>query len=319
MHPEDIALCVWNKDLLEKEGIRFAPPELAAKFSIEGEDWIYEKQFGFHGFSWTNIDQWIMEHPEYVLIVDAYKKARISRFHRLLIRARDRALSDAQKVFQDKAIEAHVFGSVARRDSDSYSDLDVWFTFKDEDIKEVLSKRLEYYSQVGEIIHVCEAPQNAPVDGVHSSVIHKNPAGLLLQVDYYLCPQSTAFQIEGSKKIFGEIELPQKEFGYNPQKIVVDAAYRIDFVMMFTFTSIKYLIRKEADALDNLFKEYGYLSERYGISTSPLPAKENTFAVLREVIVNLKKVSNDRQKQALSEIEDFSVTVEETEKTELHN
>src|SRR6185437_5908691 len=28
MHPEDVAMCVWYKEAFEKEGIRFAPPQL---------------------------------------------------------------------------------------------------------------------------------------------------------------------------------------------------------------------------------------------------------------------------------------------------
>ena len=79
-HPEDVSLCVWNKNLLEKNGIKIAPPEVAELFGIEGEEWIYEKQFGFHGFLWTNIDKWIIEHPEQTLIIKQYNLARDTSF-----------------------------------------------------------------------------------------------------------------------------------------------------------------------------------------------------------------------------------------------
>lgn len=75
-HPEDVSLCVWNRDLLEKEGLKIAPIEVAELFSIEGEEWKYDNQFGFHGFSWTNIDKWIAEHPEHLLIKKEYNSAR---------------------------------------------------------------------------------------------------------------------------------------------------------------------------------------------------------------------------------------------------
>ncbi len=84
IHPEDVSLCIWHKDLLTNEGIAIAPPELAAKFSIEGDDDVYDNQFGFHGFSWTDIDQWINSHPEYPLIAEAYKQARAAHFARHL-------------------------------------------------------------------------------------------------------------------------------------------------------------------------------------------------------------------------------------------
>lgn len=82
IHPEDVSLCVWHKDLLVSEGILIAPSELAAKFSIEGDDSAYDAQFGFHGFSWTDIDKWISAHSEYSLIVDTYKQARAAHFAR---------------------------------------------------------------------------------------------------------------------------------------------------------------------------------------------------------------------------------------------
>lgn len=89
-HPEDVVLCVWNRDLFEKEEIRFAPVELAKQFSIEGEerDGEYKDQFGFHGFSWTDIDMWIEAHPEYPLIAKQYHKARAEHFERQAKRAK---------------------------------------------------------------------------------------------------------------------------------------------------------------------------------------------------------------------------------------
>lgn len=76
VNPEDVSLLVWHKDLIEAEGIKIAPPELAQKFGIEGEEWTFDKQFGFHGFAWTYIDKWINEHPEYPHIATYYKEAQ---------------------------------------------------------------------------------------------------------------------------------------------------------------------------------------------------------------------------------------------------
>jgi hypothetical protein len=52
--PEDINICVWSRELLEKKyGIRFCPPDIANKFSVEtvsefNRYWL-GKSFGFHG------------------------------------------------------------------------------------------------------------------------------------------------------------------------------------------------------------------------------------------------------------------------------
>lgn len=67
-HPEDVSLCVWNRELLEAEGIKFAPVDLAKKFSFESEDknnYSWDGQFGFHGLKWTDISKWAKSHPEY--------------------------------------------------------------------------------------------------------------------------------------------------------------------------------------------------------------------------------------------------------------
>ena len=87
-HPEDTALCVWYRDIMEKAGIKFAPVELAQNFSVEGEAWTYANQFGFHGFGWTDISAWIARHPEYKLITKEYLAAREKRRIRQEARAK---------------------------------------------------------------------------------------------------------------------------------------------------------------------------------------------------------------------------------------
>jgi hypothetical protein len=67
-HPEDVSMCVWNRDLFEAAGITFAPPDVAARFSIEGDDAVYDKQFGFHGLKWTDISKWIKENPQWGVV-----------------------------------------------------------------------------------------------------------------------------------------------------------------------------------------------------------------------------------------------------------
>jgi len=64
-YPEDLVMCVWNRKRVEDVGIKFAPIEIAEKFSIEGEDHVYDKQFGFHGLQWTDISKWIKKNPRW--------------------------------------------------------------------------------------------------------------------------------------------------------------------------------------------------------------------------------------------------------------
>lgn len=67
-HPEDVAICLHNRKLLEEKGIKFAPIEIAKKFSFEAENDecdVWDGQFGFHGLRWTDISKWLKDHPSY--------------------------------------------------------------------------------------------------------------------------------------------------------------------------------------------------------------------------------------------------------------
>jgi len=67
-HPEDASICVYNRDLLESRGIKFAPVNLAKQFSYEAEDNEHDKwdgQFAFHGLRWTDISKWLEKNPGY--------------------------------------------------------------------------------------------------------------------------------------------------------------------------------------------------------------------------------------------------------------
>jgi len=65
---EDWIISVIKRQYLENQGIKFAPVEIAHKFSFEknkryGAKW--NGQFGFHGLSWTDISAWTKLHPKY--------------------------------------------------------------------------------------------------------------------------------------------------------------------------------------------------------------------------------------------------------------
>lgn len=234
-----------------------------------------------------------------------------SDFLTSLIQERENKLSKIKEVFEGVALEGHVLGSVARRDSDPYSDLDAWLTFKNEEFTSIMENRKELFNKIGQVVTVVEPPQNAPVGGIFSAVLFKT-SKWLLTVDFYLCPQSTAFITEESKKIFGESQmLPIGVLGLNPQKVTVTKDYRIDFCIGFLMTSIKKLARKNDHPLDALFREYNYLREKYDIPVKEIDSPEHTFKELYKVIENLKEVANNTQKKVILEIENFAKIVEE--------
>ena len=71
--PEDWFVCVSARDVLEREGFRFAPPDLAHRFSFEGDPAFgvsWSGQFGFHGLTWTDISAWLNDHPDSGIVND---------------------------------------------------------------------------------------------------------------------------------------------------------------------------------------------------------------------------------------------------------
>ncbi len=226
-----------------------------------------------------------------------------------LISIRENIFQKLQNLFKDKAIESHVFGSTARGTADPYSDIDIWYTFKDEEFDEVFNIRFEYYKDIGNIIHFCEAPQNAPENGVHTALLigSKNNT-VITVVDVYLCPLSTAFTIDEAKKLYG-IDLPLGTHGAGSKKVQIDENYRIDFFIGFMFNTIKKMVRNEPKRFDAVLREYKNLKENYGIPVEDLINTEQNSTLLEEIMNNIIKVGNQRQKEIIEIIRMFARNV----------
>ncbi len=225
-------------------------------------------------------------------------------FHQSLNLSRNQILKKIKEIFESLAIEGHVLGSVARGTPDPYSDLDIWITIEDSKWENFKENRTRYYSQIGEIIHINEAPQNAPINGIYSSVFIKTNENILV-VDFYLCPKSSAFTTSESKNLFGNIELPMSELSLNPQQVSVPDTYRIDFFICFIFGTIKKIVRQKENPLELVLQQYDFLNSKYGIAVKKLQNIENSFETLKEIISNVKEVSTPKQNIVLEQIEEF--------------
>ena len=76
-NPEDVAICVYNRQLFEDRGIKFAPVDLAQQFSFESRDhdhFTWDGQFGFHGLKWTDISKWNRKNYKYKIDNPAAEK-----------------------------------------------------------------------------------------------------------------------------------------------------------------------------------------------------------------------------------------------------
>ncbi len=222
-----------------------------------------------------------------------------------LISDRNDILTKLKQLFDGVAIEAHVFGSIARGDSDAYSDIDIWFTFKDEDIEKVLNNRFKYYEKIGEVLSICEPPQNAPENGIHTALLIKTNETITV-VDICLCSLSTAYISSEGKKLFG-IDLPTiNTKSLNHKKIQVDTDYRINFFINFIFNTIKKIVRGKQNPLEDVLREYKNLYTNYSIPVELIDNEKQDIDTLEKIIENTKKVANQKQKEVLTIINDFA-------------
>lgn len=210
-----------------------------------------------------------------------------------LVSTRDGIVEKLENLFDDKAVEAHLFGSLARRDADAYSDVDIWYIFKDEDYGAVYDNRFAYYARLGTIIHSCEPPQNAPKGGLHTALLVQI-GDTITVVDVYLCRLSDAFITPESKKLFG-IDLPLGTAGFNTQKVQVNETYRIDFFIGFVFNTIKKIARKIENPLSDVLREYEALYKNYNIPLEPIKVGDNNLETLETIIENIKGVATGKQ------------------------
>jgi len=185
--PEDEALCVWYRDLFENEKFKYAPIDLAMKFSVVEDYGNYDKPFGFHGLFNKNMDELKKNHPNFPM-------------HYFLPRIRVKRLESIKKRFEEIAIEGHLF------ETENKDTLNVWLTIKDEEFEKLAEKRLDYYAKPKDMVYTKE-PSTKIGEGILTFAVYQTRVGLV-QINYYLCPESASFTTSKSKKLFGDTTLP---------------------------------------------------------------------------------------------------------------
>ena len=70
--------------------------------------------------------------------------------------------AQAMLLADQRIVAAWLFGSVGRRTSDAFSDLDVWVVVKDDYIETISAERQSYAAQLDRPVLLLESPGNAP-------------------------------------------------------------------------------------------------------------------------------------------------------------
>ena len=223
-----------------------------------------------------------------------------------LIQSRTQLLENIKKVYQDKYDLGFLSGSLSGDRSDALSDIDVWLVVDESKLDNLMENRFDHFKQVGEIAHLCEPPQHSPVQGISSTVIYKH-GDILTEVDYYLSSTQTAKFIENAKILFGEVNIPQGQgFPENAtEHRPINETFRVDFLLMLLFISVKKTYRNDKKYSDMFSGHYHKLKTDYGFDNFPEIKNNYDFATLREYIKAIEPETNEKQRRFLGEIEAF--------------
>jgi predicted nucleotidyltransferase len=107
-----------------------------------------------------------------------------------------------------RIIAAWLFGSVGRRTSDVFSDLDLWVIVKDESIEMMSAERQSYVAQLDRPVLLLESPGNAPAGGAYLMALYPGQAGVH-QVDWYWQRQADASLPRHALMLFDRGGIPQ--------------------------------------------------------------------------------------------------------------
>lgn len=231
-----------------------------------------------------------------------YKQKRISNQRLLLDRIKT--------LFTLKGVIAiHQFGSFAKGTSDELSDLDMWFTFKDTDTKNVVKQRDEIFSEIGKVVIKYEPPQNAPLNGKYSLVIHEIE-GDLFHVDYYLSTQSKTNLRPDAVLIYGDDSLPRGEWILDYGRPLLNtSSSRIDFLICMSFVGIKYVVRKGKPFLDFLVEQYNNNKKEHFPNLEEI--KNNyDLNTIKFILDQHFQFADGKQKNAIQKVKDYLSRIE---------
>lgn len=208
-------------------------------------------------------------------------------------------------------VAIHQFGSGVNGYRDEFSDMDIWVTFRESELGDIIQKRDEIYSQVAPVLIKSEAPQNAPLGGKYSLVIYDTDHGLY-HVDYYLSAESNTNIRPEAIFHHGSDELPRGEWILDRNAITQESLEEtMNQTITMAFILTKAIIRggwntTHADYLRSLYKDIQRIK---GKDLRSLP-ESSDFTFLNALLDSLDSDANDQQRLALSKIKDYVGKVE---------
>src|SRR5689334_23091449 len=105
----------------------------------------------------------------------------LKEFRQNRIKGRQQLLEKIIEEFKSlDPVAIHQFGSGPNGFKDEFSDIDIWITFKDSEIKNILPKLGQVFNQIAPVIVRHHSKTWSPVGGSANSVIHETEFGLFV-------------------------------------------------------------------------------------------------------------------------------------------
>ncbi len=234
----------------------------------------------------------------------------------------------------DKPVTAAwLFGSLRNGTADSLSDIDLWVVVSDEYIEEIIANRREYVAQVGKLLLIQEAPQNAPAGGAYLLTLYSGDAGPQ-HVDWYWQPQSLAKKPPATSLLFDHVGIPNVEptAPLTSEERLRLAPNQIAFFWAMSIVTAKRIARRQSWSALTMLGMLTYTIEEIkwlvnlreeqpnykDTRTEVPPAKpEEQMAMLREMAgemnmltYNIKELSETVSPEAIRQVYSFFDSVE---------
>ena len=208
------------------------------------------------------------------------------------------------------AVAIHQFGSIAKNSSDEFSDLDLWITFNDSQVGEIVKNRNMIFSGIGKLLIKHETPKNSPLGGRYSLVIYEID-NQPYQVDFYLSPMSNAYILHEAKLIYGKDILPRGNWVLDEKAQSAQSLTEcVNFLICMSFIGIKKVVRKDLDFTDFLISNYTQSKNKFFSQHAEINDKKGLVPI-KLILKELSTVANPSQYYAITKILNFLDTVRE--------
>lgn len=207
-------------------------------------------------------------------------------------------------------IAIHQFGSGGMGFKDEFSDIDIWITFKDDEISFVLRILNKIFRDISPVLIRHYSKSWSPVGGSANSIIHDTEFGPIV-VDYYISKHSETVIKEDSVVLYGDDSLKRGVWRLNKEvnKDIHDShtfKKDVNLLIDLIFISIKGIVRKwdNDDFINNLKRVHKLFRERYDKNMKRRHINLSFKSYLK-ILSDLYKVSNKGQKRAINKIRKY--------------